>query len=114
VPAKPEQKDIGPRHVWVGLIDVRPLAGNDSLDGYFGAYVHVVAPAATWEEFAETARLLLEKEGWEAIEADIKLAVQDDLSEKLWGLVQKAAKTELPIIDDTFYSYPEEDEPDDA
>jgi hypothetical protein len=101
-----------PKPVWVGLLDVRPLPGNDSLDGQFGAYVHVLAPADSWEEFAESARLLLEAEGWKAIEADMKLAVEEDLSEELWTLAQVVAKTQLPVLDDTFHSYPEEDEVD--
>jgi hypothetical protein len=102
-----------PRPVWVGLLEVKPLAGNDSLGDQFGAYVHVLAPADTWEEFAESARVLLETEGWEALEADMKPAVEDDLSEKLWALAQVVAETQLPAINDTFYSYPEEDETDD-
>lgn len=102
-----------PKPVWVGLMDVRPLPGNESLDGQFGAYVHVLAPADSWEEFAELARVLLEEEGWEAIEADIKPALEDDLSEKLWALAQVVARTQLPALDDTFHSYPEEDENDD-
>jgi len=69
-----------------------------------------LAPADSWEEFAETARRFLEVEGWEAIEADMKPALEDDLSERLWGLAQVVAKTQLPALDDTFYSYPEEDE----
>jgi hypothetical protein len=102
-----------PKPVWVGLLDVRPLPGNDSLDGQFGAYVHVLAPADSWEEFAESARQLLETEGWEAIEADeIRPAREDDLSENFWALAQIVSKTQLPALDDTFHSYPAVDEED--
>ena len=94
----------------MGLLDVRPLPGNASLAGDSGAFVHVLAPADSWEEFAESARRLLELHGWEAVEADIAPAVESELSEKLWALAQVVAKTQLPALDDTFYTYPEEDD----
>ena len=56
-----------------------------------------------------SARQLLEAERWEAIEADINPAKKDELSEKLWALARGVSKTQVPAVDDTFYSYPEED-----
>jgi len=99
--------------VWVGLMDVVPLPGNDSLNDHVGAYVHVFAPAKSWEEFAEVARLFLESEGWKALSADdIKIATEDELSPELWALVNEVSETREPVLGDAFHSYPAVDEDD--
>jgi hypothetical protein len=97
---------------WIGVLHVRPLPGNDSLgDRAGGAFVVVLAPADSWEEFAESARLFLKAEGWTAITAHgmRPAKIGDDLDDDVWKLAEAVTALQLPAHA-AFHPYPKENE----
>ena len=45
---------------WIGLCEVKPLPGNDSLAGATGAFVNIVALAKDAEDFEMKTRAIME------------------------------------------------------
>ena len=106
--------DARTKPAWVGKITVRALPGNESLEAR-GAYVWVVAPATSADEYLEAARTALEQDGFEALEADdFRPAVGADLWYSLKRLVSEVETSQIPAIDDTFFTFPDSELEDDA
>ena len=94
--------------VWVGMIQVVPAPGNLQLrDGMAGAFVWVAAPAGSCEEFAELARVSLEVQGFDAVEAhDMRESWTGDLGEETTPIVNEAERFRRAVVSHTFHCYP--------
>lgn len=96
---------------WIGLCDVRPLRGNDVLEGANGAFVNVVALAESGEGFQRLVCKTMREYQFsvEAIEDIVTvegLQQRDGLIPELLTLAQSLTD-EYPIQFDEFQSYEE-------
>ncbi len=70
---------MNPTDTWIGLIEVEPQPGNDSLDDAVGAFVNVVALASSEQEFVDLVRSTMNEHGFRI------LAMRDVVSLSTWS-----------------------------
>ena len=101
-----------PRAVWVGLADVKPKEGNDALEGGAGAFVHVLAPAESRDDFAQVVRRLFAEESFEIIGLEGVEPFEDRLRHgyvvpRIARLAQHVLASQRPAYDEQWNSYEE-------
>jgi hypothetical protein len=101
--------------IWVGLINVLEIPGSGALDGAYGAFVHVASRAPS---LSEAVRLVEQR----AADYDVTVRSFDwfvpehDLSDaqktnEMLADLRAVATDDGDAFSDTFYCYPEVDEP---
>lgn len=96
--------------VWIGLVDVGPMPGNDSLEGAKGALVNVIACVKNRAEFdqAATRELAAYQFFIRSMKNVRPLSADDQISDELRQLAEQA-ETPGQVEFGAFHSY-EEDE----
>ncbi len=98
---------------WIGLCEVRPLPGNDSLEGAIGAFVNVVALGESEEDFKRCVLSTMKEYDFEVIAMNDIGTVEEreqreDLIPELSALAQSLTE-EYPIQFDEFQAYEAEE-----
>jgi hypothetical protein len=97
---------------WIGLAHVRPLPGNDLLEGAMGAFVTVVALAYSQDDFLSQARSKLQSYEFEIVEIeDIEpwevRTKHFPVDEHIQGLVRSLGSDNRVLLG-TFHDYENE------
>jgi hypothetical protein len=97
---------------WIGLAHVRPLPGNDLLEGAIGAFVTVVALARSEDDFVSQASYKLQSYEFEIVEIeDIepwKVRIEHfPVDEHIQGLVRSLGSDNRVLLG-TFHEYENE------
>ena len=100
--------------VWVGLVEVRPLPGNDLLEGDPGAFANTLTVAADADDFCTRAANFFRGKGFEvaSFEAVERLEDRDlaaTLPEEMRRLGELAGETS-EVQFDTYFAYGSTDE----
>jgi hypothetical protein len=105
--------------VWIGLLDLRPRPGNDLLGDADGAYVQALAPAESREEFVAVWTRLMEDADYDVLSIENAEPFDDrrrreSPDPRLVEIEQQVWETQQPAHDDEWFTYPPEDEDEDA
>lgn len=95
--------------IWIGLADVKPKEGNDSLGDSKGAYVNIIALASSSEEFYKLVEIELLRYGFvvlniEDIELFYKRIESYSISDELRDIAREVEETEKVGVG-SFHSY---------
>ena|SRR5436309_3098777 len=101
--------------IWIGLVEVRPLGGCELLDNARGAFINIVAWAASSDEYTSKV---------ESSSAELSLFVVEitmlepvgsrrervgDLSEEIEGVISRSLDHPDEIVFGTFHTYKRDD-----
>lgn len=100
--------------VWVGLVELRPLPGNDLLEGDPGAFANTLTVAADAEDFRTRAANFFRGKGFEVASFEaVELLEDRDLAgvlpEEMRRLGELAGETSQ-VQFDTYFRYGSTDE----
>jgi hypothetical protein len=95
------------REIWIGLVEVSPLEGNDIFDGAPGAFTNVLAEADGLDGFRASVLMALEREGLTVIEIEDAEPLRERLAEfevdeEILRLAPEAASN---VVWHTFHVY---------
>lgn len=100
-------------HIWIGLVDVRPIAAGDPFDGAVGAYVYAAIEASDEAAFEARVRLAAQQLGLTVVDIE-------EASPALAKGVRALSGDQRRVISDarassgvawgTFHAYEEDDE----
>jgi len=102
--------------LWIGLVRVKPLPGNDWWEHGAGAYTNVITWASSSDGFLEKAQVLakhmdlyvLEIEGEEPLSERTQHG-QVAMTEEIEDMIGRAESNSEAIVYGTFHKYPFED-----
>ena len=108
------------REVWIGLVEIRPLPGNDILQGARGAFTNVLALAAGGREYRDIVTREMQKRGFSVEDiggeepfrervANPKLTKDWKDREEEWKERARRVQETGNVVWDTFYRYPHEE-----
>jgi hypothetical protein len=100
--------------VWIGLVEVRPLPGNDMLEGDPGAFANALTVAADAEDFCTRAANFFRVEGFEVVSFENVERLEERASNlALPGPIVElgeAAQATAEVQFDTYFTYRSADE----
>jgi hypothetical protein len=100
--------------VWVGLVELRPLPGNDLLEGDPGAFANTLTVAADADDFRTRAANFFRGKGFEVASFEAVERLEDRdlagvLPEEMRRLGELAGETS-EVQFDTYFTYGSTDE----
>ena len=100
--------------MWVGLVEVRPLPGNDTLAGDPGAFANTLSVAADVDDFRTRAANFFRGEGFEVASFEAVERLEDrglttTLPDEMLRLGELAGETS-EVQFDTYFTYGSLDE----
>jgi hypothetical protein len=100
--------------VWIGLVEVRPLPGNDTLAGDPGAFANALTIAGDAEDFCTRVANFFRGEGFEVLSCESVERLEDRargvaLPEEMAELGDAARETS-EVQFDTYFTYRSADE----
>jgi hypothetical protein len=95
--------------VWIGLVEVKPLPGNDLLDGDPGAFANTLTVAGDAEDFCTRAANFFRGEGFEVLGFEhverLDDRVRDGAVPDEMLLLGEEARTTSNVRFDTYFRY---------
>ena len=100
--------------VWIGLVEVRPLPGNELLDGDPGAFANTLTVAGDAEDFCTRAANFFRGEGFEVLGFENVERLDDRASDGALPdemlLLGEQASESSEVHFDTYFRYRSRDE----
>jgi hypothetical protein len=100
--------------VWIGLVEVRPLPGNDMLAGDPGAFANALTIAGDSEDFCTRVANFFRGEGFEVLSFESVERLQDRASDVALPVemveLGDAARETSEVQFDTYFTYRSADE----
>ena len=95
--------------VWIGLVEVRPLPGNDALEGDPGAFANALTIAADAEDFCTRVANFFHGEGFEVVSLESVERLEDRARDFALpvqvGALGDAARETSEVQFDTYFTY---------
>jgi hypothetical protein len=109
--------DSKKKQLWIGLVEVRPLAGNNEILGDAkGAFVNIVTWASNDEEYRRNAELIASKLGLFVSEIENpeplrvrRMKTTGGLGQEIEDMISRAEDNPNAIIYGTFHTFEKDD-----
>jgi hypothetical protein len=103
------------KQVWICLVDVVPMTGNEVLGGAAGALVHFLAPARGSDDLRQQATELFACEGFNVVGLSDAEPFTDRLrhghaAPRIARLAERVLASQQPAYDDQWNLYERDDE----